>query len=127
MILRTAHPKKEKILISYGSFASGKITGMQIWCSQRISGRGIGSGSKGCCVMEVLQRHLQSLGQSGGSFSHQKLMEYMIPAYYIIASAEASSNLARFDGGEIWIQGRGIRRSSRHVQAFPFRGLSEQR
>ena len=25
-------------------------------------------------------------------------MEYMIPAYYIIASAEASSNLERFDG-----------------------------
>ena len=26
------------------------------------------------------------------------LVEYAIPAYYIIASAEASSNLARFDG-----------------------------
>lgn len=29
---------------------------------------------------------------------HLSLVEYAIPAYYIIASAEASSNLARFDG-----------------------------
>ena len=25
-------------------------------------------------------------------------MEYALPAYYVISSAEASSNLARFDG-----------------------------
>ena len=31
-------------------------------------------------------------------FFSVKTMEYMIPAYYIIASAEASSNLERFDG-----------------------------
>ena len=31
-------------------------------------------------------------------FFSVETMEYMIPAYYIIASAEASSNLERFDG-----------------------------
>ena len=40
---------------------------------------------------------LKELGAEVGFFSI-KTMEYMIPAYYIIASAEASSNLERFDG-----------------------------
>ena len=46
--------------------------------------------------MEVL-RTLTRLGAIVEFFS-VKTMEYMIPAYYIIASAEASSNLERFDG-----------------------------
>ena len=40
---------------------------------------------------------LEGLGASVEFFS-MKTTEYMIPAYYIIASAEASSNLERFDG-----------------------------
>ena len=40
---------------------------------------------------------LKELGAEVEFFSI-KTMEYMIPAYYIIASAEASSNLERFDG-----------------------------
>ena len=46
--------------------------------------------------MEVLKT-LTELGAIVEFFS-VKTMEYMIPAYYIIASAEASSNLERFDG-----------------------------
>ncbi|MCQ5300180.1 amidase family protein, partial [Blautia wexlerae] len=40
---------------------------------------------------------LKELGAEVEFFSI-KTMEYMIPAYYIIASAEASSNLERVDG-----------------------------
>lgn len=40
---------------------------------------------------------LESLGATVEEFE-LGLVEYAIPAYYIIASAEASSNLARFDG-----------------------------
>ena len=46
--------------------------------------------------MSVLDT-LKELGAEVEFFSI-KTMEYMIPAYYIIASAEASSNLERFDG-----------------------------
>ena len=37
------------------------------------------------------------------NFFSVETMEYMIPAYYIIASAEASSNLERFGWCKIWI------------------------
>jgi len=40
---------------------------------------------------------LKSRGATVETFS-LPLMEYMVPAYYIIACAEASSNLSRFDG-----------------------------
>ncbi len=42
-------------------------------------------------------RHLESLGAVCEEFS-LPITEYAIPAYYIISSAEASSNLARYDG-----------------------------
>lgn len=42
-------------------------------------------------------KELEKKGASVEEFS-LSLVEYAIPAYYIIASAEASSNLARFDG-----------------------------
>ncbi len=37
-------------------------------------------------------------GRSGGRGEPSRELEYALPAYYVISSAEASSNLARFDG-----------------------------
>ena len=51
------------------------------------------------------------------------MVEYAIPAYYIIASAEASSNLERFDGVKLWLQNTRVHRSSQHVQEEPFRRI----
>ena len=42
-------------------------------------------------------KELESAGASVEEFD-MPLMDYMIPAYYIIACAEASSNLSRYDG-----------------------------
>lgn len=51
-------------------------------------------------VKDAFMETLKVLTSQGAivEFFSVETMEYMIPAYYIIASAEASSNLERFDG-----------------------------
>ena len=51
-------------------------------------------------VKETLMEAVKVLTEKGAivEFFSMKTTDYMIPAYYIIASAEASSNLERFDG-----------------------------
>ena len=74
---------------------NGKITGMKFGVPKEYLAEGIDPEVK-AAFMEVLKT-LTELGAIVEFFS-VKTMEYMIPAYYIIASAEASSNLERFDG-----------------------------
>lgn len=51
-------------------------------------------------VKDAFMKSLKVLTQQGAiiDFISLKTAEYLIPAYYLIASAEASSNLERFDG-----------------------------
>jgi aspartyl-tRNA(Asn)/glutamyl-tRNA(Gln) amidotransferase subunit A len=51
-------------------------------------------------VREAVETAIQKLAQSGCEIVPISLphTEYAIPTYYIVATAEASSNLARFDG-----------------------------
>ncbi|MDD5255332.1 MAG: Asp-tRNA(Asn)/Glu-tRNA(Gln) amidotransferase subunit GatA [Candidatus Omnitrophica bacterium] len=51
-------------------------------------------------VKSILQEAIAKIKSLGGSFQEVSLphTEYAVPVYYIIATAEASSNLARFDG-----------------------------
>lgn len=49
------------------------------------------------CALECAARLMETHGAKIEVFS-LPLTEYMIPAYYVLACAEASSNLSRFDG-----------------------------
>lgn len=72
-----------------------RIAGMRFGVPKEYLAQGLDPGVK-TAFMEALQV-LTRMGAVVEFFS-LKTTEYMIPAYYIIASAEASSNLERFDG-----------------------------
>lgn len=71
------------------------IEGIRIGIPKEYFIRGLDSGVK--AILEEAVEKLKALGATcaGVSLPHT---EYAVPVYYIIATAEASSNLARFDG-----------------------------
>ncbi|MDC7288575.1 Asp-tRNA(Asn)/Glu-tRNA(Gln) amidotransferase subunit GatA [Blautia schinkii] len=71
------------------------IVGMKFGVPKEYLSEGLNPQTK-AAFMEAL-KVLTGMGAIVEFFS-MKTTEYMIPAYYIIASAEASSNLERFDG-----------------------------
>lgn len=74
---------------------SGEIRGMKIGVPEEYLDEGIDPEVRG-----ALMRAMEMLKERGALVEefHLGMTEYVIPSYYIIASAEASSNLARFDG-----------------------------
>lgn len=80
---------------NYRSALTGDIKGMKIGVPKEYMGEGISEDVKNA-VLDAL-KVLESLGAEWEEVSlpHSK---YALPAYYLISSAEASSNLARYDG-----------------------------
>ncbi len=74
---------------------SGDLTGMRIGVPTDCFGEGLDSQ-----VSERVLAAAQVLRDRGATVEECSLpvMEYVVPTYYIIAAAEASSNLSRFDG-----------------------------
>ena len=81
--------------LQFSKELTGDIKGMKFGVPEEYLAEGLDPEVK-ASFMGVLDT-LKELGAEVEFFS-TKTMEYMIPAYYIIASAEASSNLERFDG-----------------------------
>ena len=74
---------------------SEDVRGMRIGIPESYFGQGLDQE-----VKDAVLEAARVLGEKGAiveTFA-LKLVEYAIPAYYVIASAEASSNLSRFDG-----------------------------
>jgi aspartyl-tRNA(Asn)/glutamyl-tRNA(Gln) amidotransferase subunit A len=73
----------------------GGVVGLRVGVVKELMGEGIETGPRE--VVERVARGLESAGAEVGeaSLPHSR---YGLPAYYIIAPAEVSSNLARFDG-----------------------------
>lgn len=71
------------------------VKGLRIGIPRDYFGEGLDSEVKECILKAA--KALEAQGAVLEEFD-LSFVEYAIPAYYIIASAEASSNLARFDG-----------------------------
>ncbi len=82
------HPDFEKAL-------TGDIKGLKIGMPKEYFGAGIDSEITDAIIKAV--ENMKALGAESADMS-LPLNEYALPAYYMISSAEASSNLARFDG-----------------------------
>jgi aspartyl-tRNA(Asn)/glutamyl-tRNA(Gln) amidotransferase subunit A len=79
----------------YMAELEGGISGLRIGVVPELMGEGIAPG-----VREVVERVARELENAGAEVGEASLPHsgYGLPAYYIIAPAEVSSNLARFDG-----------------------------
>ena len=79
----------------FTSALSEDVRGMRIGIPESYFGQGLDQE-----VKDAVLEAARVLGEKGAIVEtfDLKLAEYAIPAYYVIASAEASSNLSRFDG-----------------------------
>lgn len=81
--------------IDYTSYLHNDIIGLKVGIPKEFMEMGTDNDVKKCIVQAI-----ETLGKLGAHCSEMSLplTEYFMPAYYIISAAEASSNLARYDG-----------------------------
>jgi len=79
----------------YTRFLQEDLDGLTVGVPQEVFGEGVDDR-----VCKPLRRHLDCLEGLGASWAECSLptLKYALPAYYLIAMSEASSNLARYDG-----------------------------
>lgn len=79
----------------YTTFLKPDLKGMKVGIPREYLGAGLDPE-----VATVIQKALRRLEELGAICEETSLphTEYALPAYYLIATAEASSNLARYDG-----------------------------
>jgi aspartyl-tRNA(Asn)/glutamyl-tRNA(Gln) amidotransferase subunit A len=85
----------EEPVPNYRAALSGDIRGLRIGVPSEYFVEGLSPG-----VAEVTREAIEVLKAQGAEIKHVSLphTRYALPSYYIIAPAEASANLARYDG-----------------------------
>ncbi|OEF97034.1 Asp-tRNA(Asn)/Glu-tRNA(Gln) amidotransferase subunit GatA [Desulfuribacillus alkaliarsenatis] len=93
-------------ITNYREALTGDIKGLKIAIAQEYMGEGIDSQ-----VREVIEQAVKQLVSLGAEVEYVSLphTEYALPCYYLLASAEASSNLARYDGVKYGIRAEGVK------------------
>nr|WP_197715825.1 Asp-tRNA(Asn)/Glu-tRNA(Gln) amidotransferase subunit GatA [Petrocella atlantisensis] len=79
----------------FTTYLDQDIKGMRIALPREFMGEGIAEDVKASILSAV--KVLENMGAVVDEV-HMEMTEYALPSYYLISSAEASSNLARFDG-----------------------------
>lgn len=79
----------------YLSALTGEIKGLSVGVPKEMMGEGVSAG-----VRARVEEAIQKLEQMGATIKEVSLphSEYAVATYYLLAPAEASSNLARYDG-----------------------------
>jgi aspartyl-tRNA(Asn)/glutamyl-tRNA(Gln) amidotransferase subunit A len=79
----------------YPSLLEGDVAGLRVGVIRELMGEGISPG-----VRRTVEKTLRLMEEMGMQVEEVSLphLDYALSAYYIIAPAEASSNLARYDG-----------------------------
>ena len=79
----------------FGTARAGRLDGVKIGLPRNYFNSGIDEDVKAAVLSAA--KELEASGAAVEEFE-MPLMDYMVPTYYIIACAEASSNLSRYDG-----------------------------
>ena len=81
-----------------------EVKGMRIGVPEEFFSEGLESG-----VRSAVEEAIAEFGELGAKIERVKLpsLKYSIPAYYVLSSAEASSNLSRYDGVRFGVRKQG--------------------
>jgi aspartyl-tRNA(Asn)/glutamyl-tRNA(Gln) amidotransferase subunit A len=91
---------------SYSDSVGQPVAGLKIGVPSEYFGDGLDTE-----VRSAVEAAIQKLAEAGGEIVPLSLKHtaYAIPTYYLVATAEASSNLARFDGVRYGLRAKGAK------------------
>ncbi|TFY76075.1 hypothetical protein EWM64_g7937 [Hericium alpestre] len=115
-IRQKAHALSEEHIGSWAS-SSTSLTGLRIGVPQEYFPNAVSP-----AVVKPLRRTLRSLKQRGATIVPVSLpnTRFALSAYYVLASAEASSNLARYDGVQYGLHVRPPSSTPAHTPALTY-------